>query len=292
MRKTLPVLMLCTLISGCLGVPGAPAPIERGEDQPAPDPAAVGDVLVALPKANEVAEASEVAETQEGAEPAAKAQPPQKRGFFSRVKRSVADLSAERTIAAQPEEEAEAAPAPEAKPEGVPRQRRGLFGRRKAEVETATSAPSGPDVLLPFGQVAVACGLGRRALGHKIETSGKYTLYDAAPGSTGSRNFFVTGFKDGCARQATGAVALFGAIDVYEVLYYGGGGAAPGMAETDRAYRKLRARSCPAKGPCSERGVQKLSRATAFLSVYAAAGQSRQMEMLLHAGKLEAQAVK
>lgn len=160
-----------------------------------------------------------------------------------------------------------------------------------AELRAARAAPKvGPGVLLPFGAIGKACDVQARDMGGLIEKNGKWKLYDARPGSTAVRNFFVTGFKDGCPRQVTGAVALFGDLQLYELVHFGGGGGQHGTA-TDAAYAQLRSRDCRGAGACSEKGVKKLARSTAFLSVYPAPGASRSMELLMHKRELVAKAV-
>ena len=90
-----------------------------------------------------------------------------------------------------------------------------------------TASSKSPQATLPFGAVEESCGARGSALGKLIEKNGKWKLYDTRPGAVGPRNFFVTGFKDGCARKVTGAVALFGDLGLYELVNYGGGGGAP-----------------------------------------------------------------
>ena len=154
-----------------------------------------------------------------------------------------------------------------------------------------TASSKNPGETLPFGAIAEACEVKRRDFGSLIEKQGRWKLYDTRPGAVGPRNFYVTGFRDGCPRKVTGGVALFGDLSLYEMAHFGGGGAVP-RAETDAAYAQIRGGACRGKGPCDEGGVKRLSRSTAFVSVYPAGGGGRSFELLMHDRKLVATAVK
>ncbi|MCO6381174.1 hypothetical protein [Oceanicola sp. 502str15] len=153
---------------------------------------------------------------------------------------------------------------------------------------TGHASSKSPQATLPFGEVEESCAAKGKALGQLIEKNGKWKLYDTRPGAVGPRNFFVTGFKDGCARKVTGAVALFGDLGLYELMHYGGGGGEL-RGTTDAAYASLR--GC-GKGPCSESKLKRLSRSTAFVSVYPTPGSRQSLEMLMHNRKLVAAAIK
>jgi hypothetical protein len=149
-----------------------------------------------------------------------------------------------------------------------------------------------------LGEVGVVCGVSRRDLGTRVARipergRTRWALYDTAPGSAEARAFHVTGFRDGCARRITGALAMFGSVELYELVHFAGIGAAGEIGETDRAYRALRASVCGNRDtPCPERPLKRLTRDTAFLTVYPRNGNPRHMEMLLHAGALKATAAK
>ncbi len=151
-----------------------------------------------------------------------------------------------------------------------------------------TASSKSPQATLPFGAVEESCGARGKELGKLIEKNGKWKLYDTRPGAVGPRNFFVTGFKDGCARKVTGAVALFGDLGLYELVNYGGGGGAL-RTETDKAYAGIR--GCGA-GVCSEGKLKRLERSTAFVSVYPRPGAGQSFELLMHNRKLVAAAVR
>lgn len=220
---------------------------------------------------------------------------------------------------AVPEAVLAAAPPPATEPQSDAAPRRGLLGgllrggaatddakpgqapRRRAR-EPKPGDPDyqqvGPGVTLPYGQIARLCGVSAGRLGKKVgqypERGAKYTLYDSAPGGQGMRNFYVTGFDDGCARQFSAALVLFGTPEVYEQIRYGLPAETQPVAETDRAYEALKSRVCRVgRGkPCGAR-MKTLSRDTVFLSIYERFGtNARWKNLLLHDGAVLALDVK
>lgn len=161
-------------------------------------------------------------------------------------------------------------------------ERKGLAGLFRASSKAQDEIVSGP--------VAKACGVRGKALGKVVEKGpGRWKLHDTNPGSTGQRDFYVTGFSDGCPRRVTGAVAMFGAVELYELVHYGPVGVKPKGLETDRAYAEMRARICGnSNGPCKPSGVRKLSRQAVFVDVYASAAGSGGLQLLMSGGKLAA----
>ena len=134
---------------------------------------------------------------------------------------------------------------------------------------------------LPFGALSVACN--DPEPGTAIAAEAGYTLRDSAPGSTEPRAHWVTGFQDGCARQFTAALALFGDVTTHEttVSATGGGDA------TDRAYEMVKAEVCgvPAGRPCGD--IARLAADTVFVSMFPAFG-GESAEILLHGGEVVA----
>lgn len=207
----------------------------------------------------------------------------------------------------------------EAKPRG------GLFGllagaRAKSrddapagEVQTASLSPSpqaakqglfrsnrphkGPDAQivafgtpLASGSVARVCDLPRGKLGKQVgkfpERGKGYKMYDSAPGGTGTRPFYVTGFDDGCARTFTAALALFGSPSMHEQLRYGLPSKVQPYSLTDQAYEGIKRATCGVgKGkPCGAK-VGLLEKDTAFISIYDRIGSNAQWSnILLHKG--------
>ena len=67
----------------------------------------------------------------------------------------------------------------------------------------------------------------------------------APPARPARRSYYLTGFKDGCARQFTAALVLFGSPESYEQIHYGPAGKSQPKAETDAAYEQVKSRDVP-----------------------------------------------
>ncbi|MDA7425203.1 hypothetical protein [Thalassococcus lentus] len=183
----------------------------------------------------------------------------------------------------------------------------GTSGDRDAPARRNTRAPKpgdpdyeqvGPGVTLPYGKIARLCGVSAARLGKKTDSypaRGRgYTVYDSKPGSTGLRNFYITGFDDGCARQFSAALVVFGAPQTYEQLRYSPAGKTMPVAETDRAYERVKSKVCRVGSgkPCGSR-MDRLAKTTVFVSVYERfGGAARWKNLLLHDGGVEALDVK
>lgn len=148
---------------------------------------------------------------------------------------------------------------------------------------------------LPYGRLARICGVPDRQLGQKIaqypDRRPKHRLYDTAPDSTAPRTFYITGFDDGCARQFTAALAVFGSVEMHEQLRYGLPAEVQPYSGTDKAYEKLKRRVCnkPRRKPCGNR-IGQMAKDTVFLSVYERfEGNSQWMNVLIHGGDIVAQ---
>lgn len=188
--------------------------------------------------------------------------------------------------AAAPEAELAAAPAPE---------RRGLFGGSSAR--RSGGADAGDVQLganLPYGEVGRLCGVPTSKLGRKVEgypdRSSRYVLYDSAPGTMAAHSFYLTGFKDNCARQFTAALVIFGSPESYEQIHYGPSGDAQPVSETDKAYERIKRQVCGVGSgkPCG-RKMHRLARDTVFVSVYERFGSNpRWKNILLHDGEVAA----
>lgn len=176
----------------------------------------------------------------------------------------------------------------------TPTQSGGLFGGR-----ASAPRPDDPDFQtvalgtnLPYGTLARVCDVRPRQLGRRIErypeSRGMYELYDSAPGNTAPHTFYVTGFKDGCARQFTAALALFGSTEIHEQLRYGLPAQVQPYSATDAAYERLKSRVCRVgRGtPCGS-ALPRLSRNTVFVSVYERFGSNPTWKtILLHDGEV------
>ena len=156
-----------------------------------------------------------------------------------------------------------------------------------------TGAADGPVANLPFGEVVRVCGLSRRERGTEVDrtkSGSGFKLYDTNPASTQPRTQFITGFKDGCARQFTASLALFGSAEVHEATRYNPLNTNP-YSETDTAYERIKNRICRVRDgqPCPDARAGRLDRDTAFVSVYRGFGDTGLwLEMFLHKGELVA----
>lgn len=175
--------------------------------------------------------------------------------------------------------------------------KRSLFAPRKRA--------SGPEVepvsigtVLPFGKVARACDARGSVLGKEIARfplRGKgYRLHDSAPGTTAPHTFYVTGFQDGCPRQFTAALAIFGAPSMYEQLRYGEASENHNIGATDKAYERVKSQVCGVsrRKPCG-RKIKTLERDTVFISTYERfEDNARWADILVHDGAVMAANIK
>lgn len=195
-----------------------------------------------------------------------------------------------------PEDETEsvvltaAPPAPE-KPRGGLAE---MFSMR-AEAASPPNAgfdPNAPNSgFVPFGEVVKVCGVPAREFGTEVARSGgsgTFRLYDTDPIGTLQRAQFLTGFRDGCARRFTGALALFGNFDVHEAKRYSKSNKTP-YSNVDLAYEKVKSQICGVRRgtPCPENKAERLNRDVTFVTVYRAFGGADEwMELMLHKGDL------
>ena len=147
---------------------------------------------------------------------------------------------------------------------------------------------------LPYGTIKRICGLTKRQMGKKIaqypERRPVHVLYDSDPKSTEPRSFYLTGFGDGCARQFTAALAVFGSVGMHELLRYGLPAEVQPYSDTDKAYERLKRKVCgkPKRKPCGSK-ISLLEKDTVFLSVYERfEGNAQWINLLLHRGKMVA----
>lgn len=216
---------------------------------------------------------------------------PQRRGFFGRLRSGPPNDAAG----------AETASLVTQAPRRTPRAGRAGFGARGDG--PSHGAPDyeqvGPGATLPYGRIARLCGVSASRLGTQVARypesgRGGFVLYDTEPGNISPHTFFVTGFDDGCARQFTAALALFGAPSMHEQLRYGAPGGTIPVSDTDRAYEVLKGRICrvPSGRPCGRR-IDQIDRSTAFLSIYERFGNNaRWKTILLHDGAVLALDIK
>ncbi|MFY0681472.1 MAG: hypothetical protein JXR13_12935 [Thalassovita sp.] len=185
-------------------------------------------------------------------------------------------------------------------PNPSPKVRRGLLSLFKRDTpEMQDEAKVDPEEIgfgaaLPFGDVALVCGKKTADFGQRIasypETRPVYHLYDADPTNTAPHPLYLTGFKDGCARQITASVAVFGSVELHEQLRYVLPDGAHPFSDTDKAYEKLKRKVCGVarKTPCGE-DLPKLAKDTVFVSAYDRYGDAEGWaNLLLHNGQLVA----
>lgn len=153
-----------------------------------------------------------------------------------------------------------------------------------------------PGEVLPFGETARACGLSKRDLGTRVdkfphEGRPQWQLFDSAPESTSPRTQFITGFADGCPRQLTAALVVFGSARVHETLFLSDH-KDHAYTAADEAYAEIKTRTCGVAPdvPCPAKRLAKLEKNLAFATAYSRfGGVGPQLEILLRDGHLVAE---
>ncbi|HHI70664.1 MAG TPA: hypothetical protein ENJ91_06660 [Rhodobacteraceae bacterium] len=300
-----PITVALLLLSGCFGTPDLPSLSDVELDQNAPTSSIISD---GKPEAQTLAEELKSVDTPAEVQALPKPEKPRRGLFalFSRRDKQDATPAEDTGLPAAKEpapdapasgqQEQIAAVAPE-ETEAMPKVRRGLFGPRRSKAAQASQIP--PGTLLPFGEIAVACGVRGRALGKEVDrypVRGKgYRLYDSNPGSTTPRTHYITGFKDGCPRQFTAGLALIGSPILHEYMRYDRSNKDLPFTEADKAYERIKGRVCGvSRGkPCSEKQAIALEKGMAFVTVYERfGGNARWEEILLHKGKIAASSMR
>jgi hypothetical protein len=226
---------------------------------------------------------------------------PEGGGFFSRLFGGGRDGAGAPRPEATPEAEAPqpraeaAAPAPDASGGGGFLSR--LFGGAGGGARPRTDgAAEVQDIAfgtrLPYGTLGRLCDVPNRRLGREIarfpERRPMYRLYDSEPGNTAAHAFYITGFADGCVRQFTAALAMFGAPSTHEFLRYGQPAELHPFSATDEAYETLKRQVCGVgRGrPCGNR-IDRMERDTVFVSIYERFGVNATWKnLLLHDGEV------
>lgn len=162
-----------------------------------------------------------------------------------------------------------------------------------------TTAPTGAGIeqpaptdgaALPYGEVALLCDVTEDSLGTAIATQSGYVIRDTNPTSIAPRTQYITGFPDNCARQFTGALALFGDVGTHELFRYEPSNAEIPWSDTDLAYEEIKARICgaPQGEPCGN-ALERLGRRTTFVSIYETFGTNPAWaDILIHDGQIVA----
>ena len=226
----------------------------------------------------------------------------EKRGFFGRIFAGNAEATDEAVGAGDtPEAEIELAavevtdPVDDLDPE-APAARGGLFGRmfgRASEEPDAAAEPSDAvpiGTFLPYGVIAPVCGVSTSDMGQKVESVAGYTVDDAGGDTSVPRTHYITGFADGCARQVTAAVVMFGDVGTHEMVRYLTPESALPYTDTDSAYEAIKSSVCRVGHgePCGSK-LESLGRNTVFMTVYETFGTNPEWtNILLHNGDVAA----
>jgi hypothetical protein len=170
----------------------------------------------------------------------------------------------------------------------------GLFkpkaGSKKSRKTSLSTVALGEE--LPFGIVGISCDVRKGDMGKQVdqfprEGRAAWTLFDTNPASTAPRTQFITGFKDGCTRQVTAALILFGAPSLHEVHRYSKSQSKAAWSRADDSYEVIKSKVCGVarKTPCPSGKLGELAKDMAFVSVYKQFGDATGwLELLLYDG--------
>ncbi|WP_226554050.1 hypothetical protein [Celeribacter naphthalenivorans] len=183
--------------------------------------------------------------------------------------------------------------APESVAPTPPKPHKPLFGFLKTATAENPVSTVEPGEVLAFGEVGLNCDIRPRAMGEKVDQFPRegrpvWQLYDSDPSSTEPRSQYITGFADGCARQVTAALTMFGAAGLHEVLRYSDH-TERDWSQADKTYEKIKRQSCGVgRGEyCPADSLDGLERQVAFVSVYPYFGAEEDwLELLLHDGQV------
>lgn len=282
------------VLAGCLGVPQTPAIEDASVATASADSGTPADQAPASQDANEAPESDET--PTETADQAAPETP--RRGLFGIFggKRSRAnpkepvDLGAVGSGDGKRQVEDTESEVVTVETDTPRKPRWGVFGPRRSSQPDSVIEQG---TVLPFGEIGVVCGLRGRALGKEVDrfpAKGKgYRLYDSNPSSTLPRTHYLTGFKDGCARQFTASLVLIGSPVLHEQMRYDPSNKDIPVTEADKAYERIKRRICKvSKGePCPEKHVAALEKGMAFVTLYERFGSNASWEeVLLHNGQI------
>lgn len=189
------------------------------------------------------------------------------------------------------------APEPDVTPKVAPKTkaRKPLFGFLNSHSGQHTVSTVARGEVLPFGAVGITCEAQKRDMGEPVaqfphDGSAAWQLFDTDPTSTAPRTQYITGFSDGCARQVTAAMILFGAPSLHEVHRYSKTRAEAPWSTADNRYEKIKASACGVgrAQPCPPAKLGTLEQDMAFVSVYKRFGDTAGwLELLLYDGDLK-----
>lgn len=140
------------------------------------------------------------------------------------------------------------------------------------------------------------CGTTRQQRGEEVDRAPGQgvRLFDTAPGTSAPRDFYLTGFDDGCARKFTAALALLGAAEVHEAVRYDPLLRSRSWSDVDTVYERYKNRTCGVSDGenCPEGRIGRLNRSVTFLTVYDRFGYSgARSELLIWKGDVVAREV-
>jgi|GEM_PF-7126366 len=122
------------------------------------------------------------------------------------------------------------------------------------------------------------CGTTASQRGEEVDRAARQgvRLFDTDPSSSAPRDFYLTGFDDGCARKFTAALALLGAPAMHEIVRYDPMLSSRPWSDIDNAYERVKNRTCGVSNgePCPDNRLSRLERNAAFLTVYKRFGHS------------------
>ena len=109
----------------------------------------------------------------------------------------------------------------------------------------------------------------KRKLGKVIHKASGYAIHDSNPRSVEPHSFYLTGFSDGCARQLTAALVMFGSASMHEMIRYGLPSETQPYSKTDKSYEKIKRSVCSVgkRKPCGAK-VKLIEKNTVFVSYY------------------------
>lgn len=200
-----------------------------------------------------------------------------------------------------PDEAPDAAEPPETQaPTASAAPKKPLFGFLKPKATHGTPKSTvQPGEVLPFGEVGIACEANKRSMGREVdqfprEGTTVWRLFDTDPANTGPRTQFITGFADGCARQVTASLVMFGEAGLHEVLRYSDSNEAD-WSQADKSYEAIKSSTCGVKRKqrCPADKVGLLEKQLAFVSVYPTFGAPKGwLELLLHNGDVMSEEIR
>ncbi|WP_380053691.1 hypothetical protein ACFE33_11950 [Falsihalocynthiibacter sp. SS001] len=173
-----------------------------------------------------------------------------------------------------------------------------VMGRATSSKDASAEAKLREDGPAPFGVPVKVCGVSKSKMGTRVDVaasgSSKLTLYDTNPRTKTPHDFYIVGFRDNCARKFTAAVAMFGDLQLHEIMRYELSPKTLPYSATDKAYEVLKARKCNVKQgvACGDRKMKGFARTTSLITLYEQFGaRDEWASVLVHGGEIQASSV-